>query len=353
MRRRRITGAASSASPATVLRCWSPSFSSRRASSRRSRLGQRPERVLDVLAGGRVHLALLRAAGVGELDADEPGVRGVGTTPHQPGLLHRADHPGHRRGRDVQRARQVALGHVRRGGEEAQAHRLAVVDAVARERAHQRAVVQAQRPVKGAERPRRQVVDALERLGRDVGCAGHALLGVVRAEKGSRLKVSRQTTFRRRCRFQRAAPGEPIRGEGSCRFPRNPRVQTETMAAAVTTDRAEARRRRRRAARRLALRYALIYARRRRRLDRPLRPDPGVAGPAATTSSWCWRRSRASASSSSRRRCSWCFGLRYFRGSRPRRSATRACSRTRWRDSPCSRSCATATASSPTSSWWT
>jgi anti-sigma regulatory factor (Ser/Thr protein kinase) len=36
--------------------------------------------------------------------------------------------------------------------------------------------------------------------------------------------------------------------------------QTDPMAAAVTTDRAEARRRRRRAARRLALRYALIYA---------------------------------------------------------------------------------------------
>ena len=62
----------------------------------------------------------------------------------------------------MQRARQVALGHVGGGGEEAQAHRLAVVDAVAGERAHQRPVVQAQRPVEGAERPRREVVDALE-----------------------------------------------------------------------------------------------------------------------------------------------------------------------------------------------
>ncbi len=75
------------------------------------------------------------------------------------------------------------------------------------------------------------------------------------------------------------------------------------MAAAVTTDRAEARRRRRRAAFRLALRYALVYAvvaiawivlsdRVLAWLDLPHDVEHLVLG-----------RSRASPSSSSLRRC--------------------------------------------------
>ena len=191
-------------------------------------LGQRRDGAVHVVGRGGVHLLLLGAAGLGELHAGEPGVRGVGTTPHEPGLLHGVQHLGHRRARHVQRVGEVALRDAVVGAEQPQAHRLAGMQAVVPQLLHHQTAVLAHRRHEGAEDLRRELVDAVERLwqyrhGVTVHRSPVARHRRLQPEKVSTQTISLQTTLSApRARFHPVRRGT-YRREGSCRSPRNPR----------------------------------------------------------------------------------------------------------------------------------